>query len=133
MKPRTLLASVTLATAVAVGSAGVAWSAPSDTSTTVATQPAGGATTTAPDKAAKIAERCQKVPTVLDKLHGAETKLQARLTKLNEEKQTATDAGKTRRAERIQRRIDRVTKAIAKVDARTTKVTDWSAAHCQAA
>ena len=127
MNTRTILASAGLAVALTVGAGSAAFAADGtpSTSTPAATAPAAGAA-----KTAKVAERCAKVPTVLERMSTATGRLQERLTKLNAAKATADAAGRTKRSERLAQAITRVQGRIDQVATRTTKVQDWSTAHC---
>ena len=116
-KPRTILAALGLSTAVVVGAATAA-------SATDATPPSGDP---AP---AQIAQRCAKVPTVLEKIDAATTRVEERIAKLTEAKAKADAEGKTKRSERISALITRLQNRLDNVAARKTKVTTWQAAHC---
>ena len=116
-KPRTILAALGLSVAVVLG-AGTAASA-ADTTT-----PSGDPTS------AQIAQRCAKVPTVLEKIDAATVRVNERIAKLTEAKAKADADGKTKRSERISALITRLQTRLENASARKTKVTDWRAAHC---
>lgn len=120
-----LLAAAGLAAALTVGAGTAAFAADGSSSSSTAGRPA--------PTAEQIEARCAKVPTVLEKLASAKTRLGERLAKLQEARTAAEAAGKTKRVERIDTAIARVQDRLARIDSHTTKATDWSAAHCSPA
>ena len=116
-KPRIILAALGLSAAVVLGAA-------TSASATDATPPSAKPTP------AQIAERCAKVPTVLEKIDAATTRVDERIAKLTEAKAKADADGRTKRSERISALITRLQNRLENASARKTKVTDWQAAHC---
>lgn len=125
MKLSTTLASVALATAVAVGTAGVAFGADGGSSPTVPSPSSDNASS-------RVTQRCAKAPVAQQKITERLSTLNERLTKLNAALAKATAASKDTLVERIQRRINNVEKRIDRVTTLQDKVTDWVSAHCPA-
>jgi len=110
------IGAVTLAAALTIGGTTAAFAADGSNGS-------GG-------KDAVITTVCEHKDEIVTKLTAAQTKINDRLTTLNQRLQQATDANHPRVEARIERRIKRLTKLQTRVANRLEKVPAWIAAHC---
>ena len=118
MKLNKKIATATLTIALAFGGATVA-SATGDGSG------AGGG-----HNGHTVAELCANKDSIVTRLTERQTNLTARIAKLTEAKQRATDAGHAELAAKIDKRIVRLNEKLAHVTDRIAKAPAWIAAHC---
>jgi hypothetical protein len=113
---RTIVASTAVAGALTFGAVGIAGATtPSTTSTTPTTAtPSGGQNSGPPAK-------CAKLPAIAARVQKAESKLNARLPKVEAREAKLITAGKTKRADALKARVAKVQARESKINARLSK------------
>jgi hypothetical protein len=114
---RTIVAGTAVAGALTFGAVGIAGATtPSTSSTTPTTAAPSGGQNSGPPPA-----KCAKLPAVAARVQKAESKLNARLPKVQAREAKLITAGKTKRADALKARVARVQARESKINARLAK------------